>query len=204
MKKWQILSVAIAASVALAAKPAFAILGPMPVIDVGPEQAVWNNQLIQQGLTEINTATTQIDAYQTLKLEIQNAIPTRFGWPLAGRGISMIEPLLQSAEQRLNRNRQTVQQQTGVVVPPDAATQSAEDGMDELAGDQNDLAAAENASDDAPGDLAAAQAGHRIDALQVSDGEKLRQFLYAQQLQKANDEADAEAWMTLPDGPEDY
>jgi hypothetical protein len=51
MKKWQILSVAIAASIALAAKPALAILGPMPVIDVGPEQAVWNNQLIQQGLT---------------------------------------------------------------------------------------------------------------------------------------------------------
>jgi conjugal transfer/entry exclusion protein len=91
-----------------------------------------------------------------------------------------------------------------VAAPPDAATQSAEDGMDDLAGDQNDLATAENASDDAPGDLAAAQAGHRIEALQVSDSQKMRQFLYAQQVQKADDEADAEAWMTLPDGPEDY
>ena len=147
MKK--VAGVALVASLAVFAIPAAADILPTPVIDVGPEQTTWASQLFQQVETQINTYTTQIQQYQQLRLQIRNAIPTDFGWPLASRGLSLMEPLLQSAEQRLNANRQTVQAQTGVPLPADAATSTAEDGMTQLAGEQNDLANAQTASDGA-------------------------------------------------------
>ena len=171
--------------------PALALFGPLPVVDVGPESKTWLSQLVQQ-------IETQKDEYESLKISIQNVTPTRFGWPASFSGVMSIEPLLQGATQTLNSYKNIVNKQSGVPMAPDAATDAAESGMDQLAGERADLANAQMASDTAPGDLAAQQAGQRINAMQVSDDAKLRQFMYAQQLQKSSDEADAEAWMTMP------
>jgi hypothetical protein len=176
----------------LVATPVFAIvLPPLPVIDVGPEHETWLSQLVQQ-------ISMQKDLFDSLKIAIQNVTPTGADWPASTRDPQTTEPILTAEVQRLNGYIATITRQTGTPPPPDAPLKLAESAMAQLPGEEADIADAQAASDTADGDLSAQQAGHRINVIQVTNETKMRQFLYAQQLQRSADDAATMAWMTKP------
>ena len=105
---------------------------------------------------------------------------------------------MQTEVTQINQEVAQVERQTGRPVPRNEEVAIAADGTATLGDDEDDLQSAEDASDGAVGDLSAQQAGHRIEALQVSEQLKTRQFLEAQALQKASDDAALAAWETQP------
>jgi hypothetical protein len=171
----------------LVAAPVGAIVvPPLPVIDVGPEHVTWLSQLVQQ-------ISMQKDLFDSLNIAIQNVTPTGADWPTSTRDPQTTEPILAAEVQTLNGYITTITRQTGT--PP---LKLAESAMAQLPGEEADIADAQAASDNADGDLSAQQAGHRISVIQVTNETKMRQFLYAQQLQRSADDAATMSWMTKP------
>jgi hypothetical protein len=163
---------------------------PLPVIDAQGE-TTWLRELAQE-------LAQGVSLKNILTIQEHNIIPTPFGWPLGSHGPLNAQPILIAAEAQIAAAAAQVQANTGKPPAPNQATILAQTGVEQIPADTADIDAVKVCSDNAEGDLSAQQCGHRVQTIQVEQQQKALQLAYAQQLQKASDDATTLAWATSP------
>jgi hypothetical protein len=169
------------------------ILGPVPVVETNP------TTLTEWATTTLKDIATAAQTYSIMNSEIEqlkNLVPTAIAWLHNTTHDPLNQlPVLQAGVATAETNIAAVEAETGAAQPANIAYNLANNEMAQVPVEQADLTTAETASDDAEGNLAVQQAGHRLQEMQVANEQKIREMMYAQQIQRTADEEDALAWM---------